>query len=114
MAIKWCARCRKKPVGAKRVKYCDACAVAERRERQRKGALKYYHERKGQRPKRRKQQKQTIKSYRPVPKSRAMRKCLKCRQEFESDGPGHRVCKACKKLNAAAGAVGRFVSHWLT
>ena len=41
--------------------------------------------------------------YQPSPKKNngkiAKRTCLKCRHEFLSSGPGHRICSGCKTDN---------------
>ncbi len=34
-----------------------------------------------------------------------VRKCLTCRERFHSDGPHHRMCDACRRLNVHDGYV---------
>lgn len=35
----------------------------------------------------------------------ANRKCLKCNTDFLSKGAGNRICKSCRKVNAALGPI---------
>lgn len=36
------------------------------------------------------------------------RQCLACRREFQSEGPHHRVCHACKGSNAWQAGIGDY------
>ncbi len=31
---------------------------------------------------------------------RKLRTCLKCNRQFDSEGPGNRICERCRRINA--------------
>ena len=108
MAIKWCVRCKKRPIGYHRVKYCEPCAIEERDEKQRQYARDQYQRKKG--VKKRSKPTVTIRSVKVVPKTRKARVCLRCRELFQSDGPQNRICKICTRRTANV-VPNRYVYH---